>query len=48
MRTLEYLLHFKCDYCGWWWSIGDADPNRLYTCPWCEMQEPQELSEDPQ
>lgn len=34
--SVERLVHFQCESCRKWWSIGDADPEkRDWFCPWC-------------
>ncbi len=33
--SIEKLFHFQCPVCEKWWTIGDAEPGRNYTCPWC-------------
>jgi DNA-directed RNA polymerase subunit RPC12/RpoP len=33
--SVEKLYHFKCGFCGLWWSIGDWKPRDLITCPHC-------------
>jgi protein-arginine kinase activator protein McsA len=37
MKTsIERLVHFLCDYCKKWWSIGDAtEDKKSWFCPWC-------------
>lgn len=33
--SIERLVHFQCEACQKWWSIGDAPLMRGYYCPWC-------------
>jgi len=47
--SIENLIHFTCDFCEKWWSVGDApvkDKNFWY-CPWCgKINHPKEIKED--
>lgn len=33
--SVERLLHLSCSVCNGWWTIGDGDPEKTYTCPHC-------------
>ena len=33
--STENLVHFNCQSCKRWWSIGDAPVNAAWFCPWC-------------
>lgn len=33
--SYERLVHFQCDHCQKWWSIGDAPDQSAWNCPWC-------------
>lgn len=35
--SIEKLVHFNCDGCNKWWSVGDApiETKKVWTCPWC-------------
>lgn len=37
----EILIHFMCEYCNKWWSIGDApiDTKKKWYCPWCGKEQ---------
>lgn len=37
LTSLEKLIHFQCDHCQKWWSIGDApiEEKKEWFCPWC-------------
>jgi len=37
LTSLEKLIHFQCDHCEKWWSIGDApiEEKKEWFCPWC-------------
>ena len=37
LTSLEKLVHFQCDHCQKWWSIGDApiEEKKEWFCPWC-------------
>ncbi|MEH1789992.1 MAG: zinc ribbon domain-containing protein [Nostoc sp.] len=34
---LEYLYHYRCDFCQKWWTVGDIQPNieQELFCPHC-------------
>jgi putative hydrolase of HD superfamily len=40
-RFQETLVHFQCEHCSGWWSIGDAPEDRTMYCPWCGEREQQ-------
>ncbi len=33
--SVERLVHFQCEVCDRWWSIGDAPERDHWFCPWC-------------
>lgn len=39
--SIERLIHFQCDSCSKWWSIGDApiDYKKEWYCPWCGIKQ---------
>ncbi len=37
--SIETLVHFQCEYCQQWWSIGDAKLDTVYSCPHCKAQD---------
>ena len=43
MISIEKLFHFSCEFCNKWWTIGDAEPERQYFCPWCGKEQPKVL-----
>lgn len=32
---LEFLFHYRCDYCERWWTIADIIPLPIIVCPHC-------------
>lgn len=38
--TVEQLVHYQCEICNKWWSIGDAPIKRKeWFCPWCSHKQ---------
>lgn len=34
--SIERLVHFQCDECHKWWSVGDPEEGKEeWWCPWC-------------
>ena len=39
--SIEKLVHFQCEICTKWWTIGDApiDTKVDWYCPWCGQKQ---------
>jgi len=37
--TEERLVHFLCDLCEKWWSIGDWKDTVIMSCPHCGIRQ---------
>ncbi len=39
-KSEERLVHFSCESCHKWWTIGDAPEEKQgWFCPWCGIKQ---------